>query len=119
MWTRWSTTSWNYMKMLNSGLAVLHLVSDMRVRIKSFGPLYRALGERVLELSVPEGATVRRVMEHLAESRGVGHLVFEGDGLSGNFIIMLNRRDVDTLQGEDTPVHDGDVITVLPHVQGG
>ena len=41
------------------------------------------------------------------------------DEISGNLIVMLNKKDVETLGGIDIVVHDGDEIAILPHVQGG
>ncbi len=46
-------------------------------------------------------------------------LLMDEGRISGNFIIMLNKRDVNTIEGIDTPVKDGDEIAILPHVQGG
>jgi molybdopterin converting factor small subunit len=43
----------------------------------------------------------------------------EGNRISGNLILLLNKRDIDTLAGEGTIVKEGDEIAVLPHVQGG
>ena len=39
--------------------------------------------------------------------------------ISGNLIILLNMRDIDALDGQDTLVQEGDEVTLLPHVQGG
>ncbi|NWF96387.1 MAG: MoaD family protein [Candidatus Thorarchaeota archaeon] len=93
----------------------------MRVTIKSFGPVRRALGSNVVDVEVSLGATVADVIRRAVSDRGASaaSIILNGNDISGNLIILLNRRDTDHLQGLLTPVHDGDEITILPHVQGG
>jgi len=91
------------------------------VSFKSFGPIRRALTNHVLEIEVPDDSTVRLVIDRIVEIGGdeVRRLIMEGDRISGNLIVMLNKKDVSTLEGENTPVHENDEVAVLPHVQGG
>lgn len=93
----------------------------MMVKFKSFGPLRRILGDQIIDLEVSEGATVRDVIEALVDIHGddIRKLICDGNRISGNLILMLNMKDVNNLQGEDTMVSEGDTVTVLPHVQGG
>jgi molybdopterin converting factor small subunit len=42
-----------------------------------------------------------------------------GSRISGNLIVLLNKKDVATLNGEATLVSEDDVVSILPHVQGG
>jgi molybdopterin converting factor small subunit len=93
----------------------------VQVRFKSFGPIRRALDSQVLTVDVPDGSTVRDVVIKVLEIGGpeLESIVMEGDKISGNLIIMLNKRDVTILGGEDTPVFQDDEIAMLPHVQGG
>ncbi|UCH04956.1 MAG: MoaD/ThiS family protein [Candidatus Thorarchaeota archaeon] len=74
-----------------------------------------------MELEVPDDSTVRLVIDRIIEIGGdeVKRLIMEGDRISGNLIVMLNKKDVATLNGEDTLVQENDEIAVLPHVQGG
>jgi molybdopterin converting factor small subunit len=91
------------------------------VSFKSFGPIRRALTNQVLQLEVPDDSTVRLVIDRVVEIGGdeIRSLIMEGDRISGNLIVMLNKKDVATLNGEDTLVQENDEIAVLPHVQGG
>jgi molybdopterin synthase sulfur carrier subunit len=34
-------------------------------------------------------------------------------------LVFLNSRDVRSQQGEDTPVADGDTLTIVPAIDGG
>lgn len=72
-------------------------------------------------MDVPDDSTVRQVIDRVIEIGGsdLGRLVMDGDRISGNLIIMLNKKDVNTLGGIDTKVNENDEIAILPHVQGG
>ncbi|MFX1368444.1 MAG: MoaD/ThiS family protein [Promethearchaeota archaeon] len=91
------------------------------MRFKSFGPFRRALAGKVLEVDVPEGSTVQQVISRVIEIGGpeIERLIMDGGRISGNLIVMLNKKDVNTLGGIEVPVSENDEIAILPHVQGG
>ncbi|MFW9888853.1 MAG: MoaD/ThiS family protein [Candidatus Thorarchaeota archaeon] len=91
------------------------------MKFKSFGPIRRMLDSQVITVDVPDGSTIRNVVNKVLEIGGpeLEQIIMEGDKISGNLIIMLNKQDVTTLAGEDTPVYQDDEIAMLPHVQGG
>ena len=93
----------------------------MIVRFKSFGPIRRLLENQLIEVEVPEGSTVLQVIQKVVESGGfaLSNLVLNDGRISGNLIVMLNKRDVSTIGGVNLVVSDGDEIALLPHVQGG
>ncbi|MHA2396283.1 MAG: MoaD/ThiS family protein [Candidatus Thorarchaeota archaeon] len=93
----------------------------MKVKFKSFGPVRRLLKEKIIEVEVPNDSTVRQVVNRVVELRGeeLRNLIMHDNDISGNLIVMLNKKDVETLGGIDIVVHDGDEVAILPHVQGG
>ena len=93
----------------------------MRVMFKPFGPLRRLLKESLIEIEVPSGSTVREVISRVIEIGGpnMNRLIMNGSRISGNLIVLLNRKDVATLNGAATLVSEDDVVSILPHVQGG
>jgi molybdopterin synthase sulfur carrier subunit len=93
----------------------------LRVLFKSFGPIRRLLGKKVIEVDVPEGSTVRQVVDIVVNKSDeeLSKLILDKDRISGNLIVILNKKDVDTLGGVDITVSEGDEIAILPHVQGG
>lgn len=72
-------------------------------------------------MEVPIDSTVRQVVERVVKLGGedLRKLIMHKDDISGNLIVMLNKKDVETLGGIDIVVHDGDEVAILPHVQGG
>ena len=93
----------------------------MIVRFKSFGPIRRLLEKQLIEVEVPEGATVLEVIQLVAEIGGpaLKDLILRKGEIDGNLIVMLNKKDVSTIGGVGLYVSDGDEIALLPHVQGG
>jgi molybdopterin converting factor small subunit len=72
-------------------------------------------------LEVPEGSTVQHVIDKVIEIGGpeIERLIMDAGRISGNLIVMLNKKDVNTLGGVEVPVSENDEIAILPHVQGG
>jgi molybdopterin converting factor small subunit len=79
------------------------------------------LKEKVIDIEVPTDTTVRQVVNEVVKLGGevLRNLIMHDDNISGNLIVMLNKKDVETLGGIDIVVHDGDEVAILPHVQGG
>lgn len=75
-------------------------------------------GAAVVEL---EGSTIGEVLGILvAEHPGLTGQVVGEDGTLNKFVnIYVNDDDVRYLQQLDTPVADGDEISILPAVAGG
>ncbi len=93
----------------------------MKVTVKPFGPVRRVCGVESFSLEMEVDATINDVISGAIKKVGprLEELLMDNGQVSGNFIIMLNKRDINTLSGLHTIVHDGDEIAILPHVQGG
>ena len=100
---------------------LLKALGTMIVRFKSFGPIRRHLKRQVMEVEVPDGSTVRQIIEKVAELGGkaLQDLILRNGDIDGNLIIMLNKKDVSTIGGVEISVTEGDEVALLPHVQGG
>jgi molybdopterin converting factor small subunit len=74
-------------------------------------------GARAVEAS---GDTLRAVIGDLeANHPGIQERIVDDAGLRRFVNVYLNDEDVRFLDGIDTAVSDGDVVTVLPAVAGG
>jgi molybdopterin synthase sulfur carrier subunit len=66
------------------------------------------------------GSTLGELIKNLdAEHVGIGDRLVDGAALRRFVNVYLNDEDVRFLGGLDTPVSDGDTVTVLPAVAGG
>lgn len=93
----------------------------MKVSFKSFGSVRKLLKESIIDIEVPEESTVRDVITKVVELGGedLRKLIMHNDDISGNLIVMLNKKDVETLGGIEIVVQECDEVAILPHVQGG
>jgi molybdopterin synthase sulfur carrier subunit len=68
-----------------------------------------------------EGATVGEALTALYDQHGeLRERMSDGDGSLRRFVnVYLAGEDIRFLDGLDTPVSDGDELTVLPAVAGG
>ena len=66
------------------------------------------------------GSTLDELFTDLEKRHGgLRDRLVEGGGLRRFVNVYLNDEDVRFLSGLDTPVKDGDTVTVLPAVAGG
>jgi molybdopterin synthase sulfur carrier subunit len=74
-------------------------------------------GAKVVEAS---GSTLGELIKNLdAAHVGIGDRLVDGEALRRFVNVYLNDEDVRFLGGLETPVSDGDTVTVLPAVAGG
>ncbi len=68
-----------------------------------------------------QGKTIREVLDDLDRRFPgfKGHIIAEGGQLHRFVSVFLNDEDILFLGELDTPVKDGDSITILPSVAGG
>ena len=74
----------------------------------------------VAEVKV-EGATLSEVLDNLeAAHPGFRDRIFDGEGNLRRFVnLFVADDDVRFLQGLDTPVPDGETVSIIPAVAGG
>jgi len=93
----------------------------MKIKVKFFALLREATGTKEVEEEVEEGTTVKGLLERLSNKlpKRFRELVFEGQEVSRNVIILVNRRGIRELEGLETKLKDGDEVALLPPVSGG
>ena len=67
------------------------------------------------------GATVRELIDNLAQSfPGIKERICDDTGKVRKFInIYVNEEDVRFLQMAETPLKDGDEVSIIPAIAGG
>ena len=81
----------------------------MKVRAEFYSRLKEIIGALALDISLPENATVNDLFEQLKESHPKLR-DFEKSMLFGVGVEFVDRNHV---------LNDGDVIAIMPPVQGG
>jgi molybdopterin converting factor small subunit len=107
-------------------------VKDMEIHLRLFGLGEQAAGRTESMMHLSQGDTVGSLMETLRTVEGnslLAHLPFDpSTGLrtssaqgkaEDRLLILVNGRSVHLLQGLDTPLTDGDRVTIMPKAFGG
>ncbi len=68
-----------------------------------------------------DGAHVAEILQNLhAQHPGLKERLFENDGqLRAHLNVFVNSEDIRFLSGLETPLKEGDVVTLLPALAGG
>lgn len=68
-----------------------------------------------------EGATIKELIEDLERRYpGLKERLCDEEGNLRRFInFFVNDEDIRFLQGEETPLKDGDVVSIVPAIAGG
>ena len=94
----------------------------IRVRLCTVLGLKKILGQKEVEVSVPDGLTVNGLLSWMVDRWGaeVSHYVYQpGGGLLPYLRLMINGRSIEFLNGMETELQDGDEFLILPILTGG
>lgn len=92
----------------------------MELELRFFATFREAVGTKTVAREFDDGATVGDVLAALEdEYEGLDGQLLEDGGLRPQLSIMKNGRDVVHQEGVDTPLSDGDTVSVFPPVAGG
>jgi len=85
--------------------------------VKFLGPVREATGVKKAQISVED---VRKALSQLGKRFPTLEEEFlQSDGKYKKIVILLNGRNVDNLEGLDTPLEDDDSLALVPPVGGG
>jgi len=68
-----------------------------------------------------EGASISEMVEHLSTAHpGIKERLYDEQGEVRRFInIYVNEEDIRFLTGKETPLKDGDEVSIVPAIAGG
>ena len=90
--------------------------------VNLYATLRSVVGQREIEVPLPDGATVHRlVSEIVARYPALRQEILDDQGNLQSYIhIFVNGRDITHLEFQiDTPLHAQDVISIFPPIGGG
>lgn len=93
----------------------------MNVELRCFGPVREAVGTKVTDRELSEGATVADLLTELVEEApDLEDTLFDESGeVSDSINVTVEGRNVRQLDGAATTLSDGDVVRIAPPVVGG
>jgi molybdopterin converting factor small subunit len=92
----------------------------MRVHVRTYGDLRKALSDRIT-VALNERSTVKQLTSKLGSivNPADRHL-FQEERIRGSRVtILINGQNIQALQQLGTELHNGDVVTFIPLVDGG
>jgi molybdopterin synthase sulfur carrier subunit len=94
----------------------------LNVRVKLFGDVATVAGAASLEASVRDPAVLSDLLVALdvAAGRKVSESITDSDGrLLPSIAVLVNGSNAYLKQGLETPLADGDTVSVMPLLGGG
>lgn len=93
----------------------------MQIELRFFATFRAAVGQKTVEREYPDGATVGEVLSAIEEEwpEMAGDILDEDGSILPQLSVLKNGREVVHMEGPDTPLEDGDRLSVFPPVAGG
>jgi molybdopterin synthase sulfur carrier subunit len=93
----------------------------MKLRVKFLVSLSELTGVLKTEVEVPDGVTVRKLIDILSEKyvKLREELLDEKGDLRPMYNILVNGRAIEWLSGLETQLKDGDEVVFIPPAAGG
>jgi len=91
----------------------------MRIKIKFFSFFRSIFQADEKEVKMEKGTNVQDLLNLLCDSPAKRERMFEGQGLRPYLAILKNGKHIDSLNGLETKLDDGDLIAIFPPAGGG
>ena len=93
----------------------------MKVEVRVYAGLRRVLGGKNLIVKLEEGARVKDlVLELGGKFEASGNVLLGGLRLAeASLIVLVNGRNINSLNGPDTVLREGDLVAFMPVTEGG
>jgi len=90
------------------------------VEVSYFGHIREKAGRRSDRQEIEDGHLLGDLLEPLCKRRDIHHEVFgESDEVRESVNILVNGRNIKFLKGLDTPLRNGDRVSIFPPAGGG
>ncbi|MCX8042849.1 MAG: MoaD family protein [Desulfobacterota bacterium] len=94
----------------------------MNITLKTFATIRDVVGAATLSIELPTGARLSDLFAHLTHTYGKNFDRQVRDQLTGAyvpFLILVNTTPYRSTHDIETPLHDGDVVTIMVPFDGG
>ena len=95
--------------------------SSIRVFVQYYNILRARAGVASETLDLPNGATLRELLNHLAEAHGpvLREVLFTREGAVQSHLVVFRNRELLPATDRDTVLADGDELMLFPAIAGG
>ena len=98
------------------------MVFILEVEVKYYAMIREATGKRKEIVGLPPKSSIGDLIDMLVNRYGeeFARYIYDGEKRIRDYLsFMINGVNVNSLEGFDTPLKDGDVVALLPPVGGG
>jgi len=91
------------------------------MKIHFYATLRAIVGQKTVEVDLPPNTTAQQLIEIVTENRPAlqAELLDAENRFQAHMKLFLNGRDIQHLEGVDTPITNDDRMDVFPPVGGG
>ncbi len=91
----------------------------MSVRVRFFATFRELFEAKERVVSTEDAVTVGALIELLGDTPARRAVLFEGPALKPHLVVMINGAPVPPSGFAETPLKDGDVVSIFPLMGGG
>jgi MoaD family protein len=89
------------------------------VKLKLYAYFRDLFGGREQEAALVPGSSGRDLLNLICDSSERREGIFSGQDLKPHIVVMINGSPLPSATGLDTPLRDGDVVSLFPFMGGG
>jgi molybdopterin synthase sulfur carrier subunit len=93
--------------------------AGMKVTLKLFADLRKEGDDGIIPLQLSDDSAIKDLLDRLKEDAFLAGKLFDEGTLKDIFIVLVNGRRMDNLNGLDTALSEGDEVSMFPPVAGG
>ena len=92
----------------------------MKIKVKFFATFRELFGGNSVELEFDEGTVMQNLLDFLCDSPERWHEMFEKQSVLKTYVkVLKDGRNIQFLDGMNTRLEEGNVISIFPPVGGG
>jgi len=93
------------------------------IQIEFLSVLADYIGIKIMFLEIDENGTIKELFDELAKNLGKKFVKYiynpKENQINDNSLIILNNKDINSLNGLETEIDNGDKIIFIPAIAGG
>ena len=94
-------------------------MKDIHILVKVYGAAQMSIGWKQQDFTLSRSSAVKDLLDLLVQKEASLQHLLDGEAHSLPSLVMLNSTDIKKLDGFQTNLDDGDVVTIISMISGG
>lgn len=98
------------------------LVSRLEIEVRLYAMLREISNKKMERVALPEKSSIRDLLDHMISKYGreFAWYIYDSENQPRSYLsYIVNGININSLNGFDTILRDGDIVSILPPVGGG